>query len=50
MKHILVAKADDQLTDCDAEHSRVTLIDSDDSFTFDSDGVGKRTDSSLAVT
>lgn len=48
MRNILIAKPEDRLTDCDAEDSKVSSIDSDNFFTFDSDGIGKSTDSSFS--
>ena len=48
VKHILLAKAEHQFTDCDAEHITVTLINSDGPFfPFDSDDVGRSMDSSF---
>jgi len=48
VKNILLAKADDKSSDCDAEDSKVSSIDSENFFTFYSDGVRTSTDSSFS--
>ena len=47
MKPTLLVKADDHLTDCDAEHRKVSSINSNECFTFDSDGVGTSKESTF---